>query len=214
MERHSWDEAAEGDGTGKPGTTGWTASGGRGLTPPDPDYADKTLWSINEANALPHPEKDELCRKVLKQIRDQRDAQGRFRKRKNIVTWDQRLEELKAYKAQHGHMKVTKSEKKETSNAALASWVDKQRKQWRSRNRGEKTHITQERIDQLDEIGFVWDTQQAVWDTHYERLKTYKTDNGDCRVPRNYAKALGATWVEVQRAFRRRCLTKATKTQR
>lgn len=210
MEQHSWDEAGEGDGTGTPGTSWldrqWKA---KGLTPPDPDYADKKSWSINEANALPHPDKDELCRRVLKQIRDKRDEQARFRKGKNAMSypevWEQRFEELKAFKAQHGHMKVPKGKAEEEGKyTVLANWVDTQRAQRKKRDRGDVKHqMSQERMDRLNEISFVWDSQRQAWEAHYEKLKAYKMDNGDCRVPKSHAKVLSA-WVDVQRAQKKK----------
>ena len=211
MEKHHWDEAAEGDGTGTPGTSWldrqWKV---KGLTPPDPDYADKTRWSINEANALPHPEKDELCRRVLKQIRDKRDEQARFRKGRNAVSypdvWDERYEELKAFKAQHGNMKVPKGKKDQEASkyTVLANWVDTQRAQRKKRERGEQKHqMTQERMDKLNAIGFVWDSQRQAWEANFEKLKRYKQDNGDCKVPKGEARALSA-WVDVQKAQKKK----------
>ncbi len=211
MEKHQWDEAAEGDGTGTSGTSWldrqWKV---KGLTPPDPDYADKKTWSINEANALPHPEKDQLCRRVLKQIRDKRDEQARFRKGKNAASypdvWDERYEQLKAFKAQHGHMKVPKGkkDKEATKYTVLANWVDTQRAQRKKRDRGEAKHqMTDDRMARLNEIEFIWDSQKAAWESNLEKLKKYKQDNGDCKVPKAEARALSA-WVDVQKAQKKK----------
>jgi hypothetical protein len=76
-----WDEKKQGDRTGKPGTSWrdrkWTVAG----LPSEPGSA--RAWSINEAQALPHPGKDALCARVLKQIHQKRDDQARRRKGKD-----------------------------------------------------------------------------------------------------------------------------------
>ena len=63
---------------------------------------------------------------------------------------------------------------------------------------GKNSHMTQERIDQLNSVGFEWDTaQKASWDQHYEALREYKQLHGDCRVPQSHVN-LG-NWVRTQR---------------
>jgi hypothetical protein len=72
------------------------------------------------------------------------------------VSWDERLEALKAFQQEHGHFRVPASE-----TYALANWVAKQRglhvyarlgkkpKDWDPKNWGK-------RAQKLDEIGFDW----------------------------------------------------------
>jgi hypothetical protein len=43
---------------------------------------------------------------------------------RSLTPWDSRLEELKAYKAEHGHVQVPQKDK---THKGLARWVDTQR---------------------------------------------------------------------------------------
>ena len=60
--------------------------------------------------------------------------------------------------------------------------------------------MTQERIDKLQNIGFEWDHNEALWQEQCAKLKAYKADHGHCNVPKGYKadKKLG-NWVINQR---------------
>ena len=67
---------------------------------------------------------------------------------------------------------------------------------------GKKSHMTQERIDLLDSIGFVWamgrdQEWELLWLERFEELRKYKETHGDCQVQR-YHPTLGG-WVNKQR---------------
>lgn len=70
------------------------------------------------------------------------------------VSWLQRLDELQAYKKENGHCLVPSTFPK---NAQLATWVKCQRRQYKLFAENKTSNITQERIDQLNEIGFEWE---------------------------------------------------------
>ena len=70
--------------------------------------------------------------------------------------WKQRLKELKTYKKKHGDCLVPARYK---HNRKLGKWVYTQRLQYKKWLKGESAFITQERIDQLNEIDFVWDAR-------------------------------------------------------
>ena len=69
------------------------------------------------------------------------------------VPWEETFEQLKAFKAEHEHCNVPQSYK---DNPKLGKWVDKQRYQYRLRNDGKKSQITDDRVTKLNELGFVW----------------------------------------------------------
>ncbi len=48
---------------------------------------------------------------------------------------------------------------------------------------GKSFHITQDRIDILNDIGFIWDPLQDAYDHRLSQLVEYKETNGDCNVP-------------------------------
>jgi len=75
--------------------------------------------------------------------------------------------------------------------------------QWASIQRKEKSkdRLSPERIQKLDELGFVWNNEEYAWNKGYQHLEQYVKDNGDALVP-NKCKideyALGS-WVGTQR---------------
>ncbi|KAL7494531.1 hypothetical protein ACHAWT_007636 [Skeletonema menzelii] len=62
-----------------------------------------------------------------------------------------------------------------------------------------KKRLSQERIAQLDNVGFAWshDKQYKSWDERFNDLQEYKRVNGNTRVPRSSG-SLGE-WVHMQR---------------
>mmetsp|Transcript_17497 Transcript_17497/g.33168 ORF Transcript_17497/g.33168 Transcript_17497/m.33168 type:complete len:595 (+) Transcript_17497:598-2382(+) len=125
------------------------------------------------------------------------------RRRKGWVkkTWDERLEELKAYKEIHGHANVPTISK---DNPSLGHWVHDQRKQYRLYQEKKQTAMTPERIQLLEKVGFKWALQRHTatksWNERFEELKKYKAEKGDCNVPIRYNDnpSLGQ-WVSTQR---------------
>jgi hypothetical protein len=65
----------------------------------------------------------------------------------DVLPWDDRLSQLLEYKEEHGHMQVPQ---RYDSNPQLGQWVQKMR--W-MRKMG---MLKKERIEKLDEVGFVW----------------------------------------------------------
>lgn len=72
------------------------------------------------------------------------------------ATWLERLRQLKSYKDRHGDCLVPTHW---AVNPKLGTWVNHQRRQYKKFQEGKPCHITEERITQLEEIGFVWDTR-------------------------------------------------------
>jgi hypothetical protein len=112
--------------------------------------------------------------------------------------WLRRYDELVAFKRQCGHCNVPQ---KFQENKPLGIWVKNQRKQYRLLCKGESSHMTVERIDALEKVGFEWGLNNlSSWQTRYDELIAFKQQHGHCNVPRSYAqnKALG-DWVMTQR---------------
>jgi len=74
---------------------------------------------------------------------------------------------------------------------------------------GKKFWMTEERVNKLEEIGFVWDASyrpreanvdDEAWNQRYGELIEYKQKHGHCNVPFQYEpnKPLG-NWVSTQR---------------
>ena len=67
-------------------------------------------------------------------------------KEKNEQVWQTKFNELVAYKEKNGDCKVVYR-----TQGQLGEWVSTQRKNYKKRN------LSQERIRQLDDIGFAWE---------------------------------------------------------
>lgn len=128
--------------------------------------------------------------------------------------WNQRLDELKEYREEHGNCLVPT---KYIKNPKLGRFVSTQRTQYHSYMQAKEegnTDITtrnmnEDRIMQLEAIGFVWtvkgrgveDKNATIrWNTRYEELKAYKEEHGDVLVPFKYPQNPQLVrWISNQR---------------
>ena len=115
--------------------------------------------------------------------------------------WNQRFNELVAYKKIYGNCNVPFEY---TDNPSLGFWVSEQRRQRRKlileeeekeggynkksgsrkkRKSRSSAALTRERIHALEEIGFCWNRLEAAWEERYQELVEYKAKYGDCNVP-------------------------------
>lgn len=116
--------------------------------------------------------------------------------RSRKVTWDVRFEELQEYKKIKGNCLVPM---RYAENPQLGRWIEVQRKEWKKVQNNEKSSLTAEHIQKLEEIGFVW-RLTCDWDVRFQELKEYREGKGHCLVPRNYPKNQPlAYWVGHQR---------------
>ena len=69
------------------------------------------------------------------------------------ATWWDRFNDLKAYQAVHGNCMVPT---KYQPNPRLGTWVHHQRRQHRKLKNGKTSHMTHERMEALESIGFCW----------------------------------------------------------
>ena len=115
--------------------------------------------------------------------------------RNNDDFWNQRYEELKKFKEEHGHCRVPRK-----SSGKLGSWVQNMR----SIPQRPKCN---EKIEKLKTVGlYKWsvkkEREDAMWIRRYEELKKFKEEHGHCRVPRSSGK-LGI-WVDIMRSIAHR----------
>lgn len=71
----------------------------------------------------------------------------------NVVGWDKRYKQLQEYHAKNGHVHVPQSYPPDKS---FGRWVMKQRSEYSLRLRGKKNQLTDERIANLEALGFAW----------------------------------------------------------
>ncbi len=107
------------------------------------------------------------------------------------------FDELITFKKERGHCCVPHTFKE---NPALARWVKRQRYQYKLKNEGKASTMTDERVIALGSTGFIWDSHGAVWLERLSELKEYCQANGHCNVPSNHpSNPQLATWVKCQR---------------
>ena len=113
--------------------------------------------------------------------------------------WDTMYEELKQFKAKHGHcippvQPVTR----------MRQWVDKVRLEYKKLRAGNLSLLTAQRIQSLNDIGFLFErkVKPRTWEQRFQELTRFKESFGHCKVPRLFNQpsyeGLGK-WVADQR---------------
>ena len=60
--------------------------------------------------------------------------------------------------------------------------------------------LTKERKKLLQDIGFIWDSHEAIWDERYTQLEQFKSLHGNCKIPTRYPACPElAVWAKRQR---------------
>jgi hypothetical protein len=120
-----------------------------------------------------------------------------FEWRIRLTAWEDRLSELADYRKIHGHCNVPDNY---IENTKLGSWVGIQRRNYRLHLEGKKTFITLSRIQELESLGFEWNSYGATWKDRLSELAAYRQIQGHCNVPKGYSKSTKlAHWVATQR---------------
>jgi len=150
------------------------------------------------------------------------------------LNWDSKFKELVKYKNRYGHCNVPRESDSDNDNddlkkdrqndyhtddgdeddndnegigkyQGLWSWVFVQRREYTRLKNKKPSAMTQERIDALEEIGFIWSMHEQLWNMRYNELKDYKAYHGDCLVPQIFpSNQQLSKWIDVQRTqFRR-----------
>lgn len=111
--------------------------------------------------------------------------------------WMGKFEELLDFRLKNGHCLVPNAFKE---NPSLAEWVKRQRYQFKLRELGQRSTMSDDRVSALKKIGFVWNSHDQVWEERLKDLKAYRNLFHDCYVPSNYApNPQLAIWVKRQR---------------
>lgn len=90
------------------------------------------------------------------------------------ASWEKMFAVLSSYKLAHGDCNVP-AEWEE--NPELGQWCYVQRRAFR------KNKISVERIRRLEQLGFVWERIETVWEGMFAALTNYKQAYGNCNVP-------------------------------
>ena len=134
---------------------------------------------------------------------DSRPATARHPKRHQprgrYKTFTDRVDDLKRYRAVHGHVNV-----KITDDKSLSQFCANAR--YARKNPGKGMQLTEERIASLDSVGFDWETQEYVtrtFDQRLEDLQDYKSKHGHCNVRIAEDQSLGQFCANVRYTRRR-----------
>ena len=111
--------------------------------------------------------------------------------------WDLRFSELCTYRTKYGNCLVPHNL---SENLPLAKWVKRQRYQYKLKKDGKHSTLTDERQAALDDLNFIWDSHNAVWEERLSELIAFKEVHGHCNVPSTYTKNHSlSVWVQCQR---------------
>ena len=127
---------------------------------------------------------NELCENRIKCL----DEVGFKWNTDTVPTFDERIEELRAFKAKFGHCNVSTS--RSASNKpyfSFATWCCHIRHSRRMMENGkEGSHkLCEDRIKCLDDVGFQWDTDTVSFDDRIKELRAFKTKFGHCNVSKS-----------------------------
>lgn len=82
----------------------------------------------------------------------------------------------------------------------VIKWVKRQRYQYKLKCEGSRSTLSDERVRLLNQIGFIWNSHDAVWEERWNELLEFKRLYGHCIVPSNYENNTQlAVWVKRQR---------------
>jgi len=127
-----------------------------------------------------------------------------LKSRPPTLTWEERMQSLREFVSEHGHCKPTRDH-------PLSGFVSNIRTFYREKEEGKPSCLTDERVNDLLEIGFVFKAGKTpkrktkvtkTWDERFEELLAYKEEHGHTLVPQ-LSGPLGV-WAKQQRTEYRR----------
>jgi hypothetical protein len=130
-------------------------------------------------------------RKKLSNARTQRlEMLGFEWRRKSYSTFERLLKRLQHFKKHHGHCNVPVPY---PTDPSLGYWVSGLKQAYRKRT------LSSVKIKQLEKLGIRWKIN-LNWESHFQKLESFKNQNGHCNIPYNYPadRALG-WWIAKQR---------------
>jgi hypothetical protein len=114
---------------------------------------------------------------------------------RQVTEWEEMYASLVPFKERFGHCKVPLDWPEDPE---LANWVCWQRQ---LRNSG---RLSADRIQQLDALGFDWDTRGTAWEAIFVRLVLFQERFDHCNVPPAWPEDLElANWVVWQRLLKK-----------
>ena len=123
------------------------------------------------------------------------------------VPWKKRIAQIISYKEDVGHLNID-HQYKHCDN--LGGWAVSMSNKYQKWKNGEVVGPAMEaQFDELKSLGFNFDIPSVYettrsWDDHFEKLKEYKEQHGNARVPLKWKADLRlGKWVQLQRKAKR-----------
>ena len=113
--------------------------------------------------------------------------------------WLTRYNELKRYKQDNGDCCVPQDS---PQHKQLSAWVRTQKQQYKLMKEGKHCHMSQARVELLNEIDFEWSgaKREQFWKDRYNELVLFHSKHDHTRVPEKYPAAPKLhSWVSLQR---------------
>jgi hypothetical protein len=158
-------------------------------------------------------QRDEYRAGTLKEDRKVRLDDLNFTYNMYEDAFERGLERLRAYKEVHGHCGVPTNYEEDP---ALWSFVDKNRQTHALWKQGKASSMNHEKIQILNELGFIWNARETTWEENFDRLEAFCLEYGHCNVPPTFKQNQGGAslynFVANQRAdLKADCITKDRK---
>ncbi|WP_167828317.1 DEAD/DEAH box helicase [Streptomyces palmae] len=112
--------------------------------------------------------------------------------------WRRGMAAARAFHAEHGHLNVPRTYRT-ADDYQLGDWLNTQRIKWR------KKDLPLDQQAELDELGMVWDQQEAKWQKALAAARAFHAEHGHLNVPHSYTTADGiklGSWILHQRQLR------------
>lgn len=123
----------------------------------------------------------------------------KFDMNKKASIWKAKVDALREFKRENGHVQIP------VSHPTLGKFVDRTRQEYKNRQEGKYSTLSDERLKELSELGFVFKagktptvrTQPKTWEERFAELIKYKEEHGDTLVP--CSNPVLHTWCSTQR---------------
>ncbi len=174
----------------------------------NPDHALLSTWIQTQKIEIRKLQQTGSSKLTAAQVQKLHDVGLKFTAKRPYYSWDERLEQLKQFKAAKGHARVP------VNHPDLGSWVHDQRRQYKLYIQSDpRTKMTREKLQKMIDVGFVFEVAKKsqpydsrsnakTWEDRFEELKDFKETFGHTIVPQHYPN-LG-WWVNTQRKERKK----------
>jgi hypothetical protein len=120
-------------------------------------------------------------------------------------SWNIMYSQLVQYKRAHdGDVLVLTSSNTTPEIKKLSKWVQNQRVHYKYYINGDTKHIKKHRIDALNKIGFIWNTNEHYWNVNYTNLQLYYNKYGHYNVSKRHDSKLYSYVTNLRRLMHKK----------